>query len=217
MMDKIRGGDKVSGKKVVTIVLICIMLIMAGCSRPAVTEPPGITPEEITGEEPPALEEQEPEAPAPPDRTTLGGVSLGDDTARVQLMLGKNNTEEILPEDPFYSQGARIWAYPKGITVTFDLKSNRAINLEVTAADCATNLGVRVGDNAGEVMAEYRALYEEYEGLHSEGPIPGWFRVENGWLLIFDFDREDETLVNSDVGAEAIVETIVLARAVDFD
>jgi hypothetical protein len=207
-----------SGKRVGTIVLICLMLlIMTGCSRPAATEPPETTPEETPGEEPPASEEPEPEAPTPPERTTLGGVSLGDDTARVQLMLGNNYAEEILPEDPFYSQGTRIWAYPKGITVTFSLKSDRMVHLEVTAVDCATNLGVRVGDSAADVLAEYRTVYEEYEGLHSDGAIPGWFRVENGGLLIFDFDREDGALANSDVGAEAVVEAIVLAQAADFD
>lgn len=209
-----------SEKRLGIIVLICIILLaLAGCRRPAVSEPPEDTPggEQSTELEPEPEPGTEPETTPKPERTTLGGVSLGDNSARVRLMLGNNYSEEIFPDDTYYGQGVRVWSYPKGITAIFGLDSDKAIHLEAESSACATNLDVRVGDSAAAVLAKYRAIYEEYQGMYSDGPIPGWFLVENGGLLIFDCDPDDGTLANTTVGEAAAVEAIVLARARDFD
>ncbi len=201
----------------VWLLVFALILALAGCAKPAVTPEPEPEPTPEPEPEPTPEPEPEPEPPELPERTTLGGVRLGDSAERVSMLLGKNFTEEPSGDEGWYGEDTVLRSYPRGMVLTMGLKTGKVLRLETDTAEYATNLGVRVGSRADDALAQYRELYDEFEGANSDGPIAGWFKVESGGLLIFDFDAEDGMLINPEVKQHAAVEVIVLAYTRHFD
>ena len=66
-------------------------------------------------------------------------------------------------------------------------------------------------------MSKYRKLYTEPETIHSDGKLEGWFDVGDGMVLIFDFNKDDNMIINVDISLDSKVELIKLTKMMYLD
>ncbi|MBE3581516.1 MAG: hypothetical protein IMW96_07800 [Thermoanaerobacteraceae bacterium] len=228
--------------KILLIVLIAILsLALISCSRAEKEEGAGNPPESNTnsgqvdaasknplpsdtlGEAPTGGPDTPVQSPASGQgdksaaRTSIAGIHLGDTREDVLRLLG-NNYQETLNEEPaYYGEGQYIWKYDAGIDIVIGRDSSKVLDIMVYSPDFKTDLGAKVGDTAGDVLAKYRAKYKEPESRHGEGTLEGWFEVEDGGYLIFDFNKNDGSLVNGTIKDEDRVEMIRLIHSFYLD
>ncbi len=150
--------------------------------------------------------------------TSLGGISLGDTPQAVINILGKNYTESTEPDIAGYvGEDMTVWSYESGITVIFGKTSGKVLKVTTANPDFKTDLGIKVGDDAKTVYETYKSLSEEAESRHSNEILEGWFLMKDGAVMIFDFDKSDGAMVNSNVTPDSKVEEIILAYWNHFD
>jgi hypothetical protein len=150
--------------------------------------------------------------------SSLGGISLGDSPERVVAVLGSNYTESTEPDVAgFIGEDMAVWSYESGIVVYIGQSSGKVLKIKSTSPDLQTDLGIRGGDNAETVFEAYRPLYKEAVSRHWDEVLEGWFHMEDGAVMIFDFDKSDSVLVNRDVTRDSLVEEIILAYWAHFD
>ncbi|HHW06349.1 MAG TPA: hypothetical protein GXX34_02240 [Clostridia bacterium] len=147
---------------------------------------------------------------------SVAGICLGDHKDKVKELLGGDFTEIPYAEAGHFDEPYVLWEYPAGYSIAIGRTSGRVLQIAATAPGAGTNLGARVGDRAGEVLALYRASYEEPVSIHG-GDLPGVFKVENGQAVIFDFNMEDGLVNPAGVEPEGVVERIVLTYPVYLD
>jgi len=150
--------------------------------------------------------------------SSLGGISLGDSLQTVVDVLGNNYTESTESDNAEYiGEDMTVWSYESGIVVSFGKTSGKVLRITSTSTDLKTNLGIKVGDAAKTVFETYKPLYEEAVSRHSDEMLTGWFLMEDGAVMIFDFDKSDGAVVNSNVTPDSSVEKIILAYWKHFD
>jgi len=86
------------------------------------------------------------------------------------------------------------------------------LEIELTSTKYETWLGDRIGHAAEEVLTKYRKKYTEPETIHSDGKLEGWFDLGKGIVLIFDFNKDDNMIVNTDITPDSKVELIKLTK-----
>jgi hypothetical protein len=146
--------------------------------------------------------------PASDEKIYLAGVSLGDSADTVKKILGDNYSCESMPED-WYSQKTSRWSYGDKIEVIIGEETDTVLTIGVYDESFTTTNGERTGLKAKEVLQAYQDKYQLVRD-HFEGrEIPGWFVVEEGVWLIFNF-KDDGTLVNQTIDPEDTVESIHL-------
>jgi hypothetical protein len=154
----------------------------------------------------------------PEETPTLGGIGLGASQDQVLGILGDRYTETIHQDlGHMIGEDLVVWTFDQGIEVTFGKRSGRAIRVTVQDPDFPTNLGVKVGDHAQTALDNYRDSYQEARSRHYDTVLEGWFLLEEGAVLILDFDASDGSLVNGPIQAGSSIEQIVLAYWEHFD
>lgn len=152
------------------------------------------------------------------DISGLGGISLGDSPERVIEVLGSNYTESVEPDTAgFIGEDMTVWSYENDTVVYIGQTSGKVLKVTTASPDLKTSLSIKVGDNAETVFKAYRLLYEEAVSRHRDEVLEGWFLMEDGIVMIFDFDKSDGVMVNSDVTSDFAVEEIILAYWKHFD
>lgn len=147
---------------------------------------------------------------------SIAGISLWDHKDKVQEMLGSNYTETHYEEAGHFYEPFSLWKYEDGFTITIGQTSNKVLQIEATAPGAETNLGAKVGDDAGDVLKVYREKYREPTSIH--GPeLLGVFKVENGQAMIFDFNIEDGLVNPEGTELEGPVERIILTYPTYLD
>ena len=91
------------------------------------------------------------------------------------------------------------------------------LRIASTSPDLQTDLGIKAGDDAKTVFDAYKPLFEEAISRHSNEVLDGWYIMDDGTVMIFDFDKSDDTLVNSNIMPDSNVEEIILAYWSHFD
>ncbi len=167
---------------------------------PSPTPPPAIDPEKTTD-----------------TRTSIGGIHLGDSRDDVKKTLGDKYKETVNEEPAYYGEGQYIWKYDQGIDVVIGKESLKVLDIMAYTPAVKTNLGVGVGDSAKDVLAKYKAKYKEPQSRHGEGKLEGWFEVEDGGYLIFDFNKNDGSIVNGELKDDSRVEMIKLVFSFYLD
>lgn len=154
-------------------------------------------------------------AKEPASNTTdalLVGVKIGDTPEQVRAALGTDYKEAAT--DGLHS--GTTWTYP-GIAVFFVKDTNKVMSVTINKPGYKTSLGATLGDKADTVLSEYRAKYKEFISPHTNSPITGWFEVEPGVLLIFDFDASDGMQANNKITSGSKVKSIGLVSRQALD
>lgn len=150
--------------------------------------------------------------------TSLGGIRLGDTSEKVTEKLGKPESDNAFDDESgLIGEGYHLWEYSRGMEALIGSDSGKLLGITVTSSEFSTNLGVKVGDTAADALKKYRAKYQEFQGANSDGKLTGWFAVEDGMLVILDFNKSDGTRINESVSSDSKVESIELAYAGQFD
>ena len=97
---------------------------------------------------------------------SLAGLCLGDSVTKVNEILGNTFEETAYDVAGHYPESYIVREYAEGVTVILGQDSLTVFELRTTKAPFTTNLGVKVGDSAKDVLNLYRANYEEPESIH---------------------------------------------------
>jgi len=146
---------------------------------------------------------------------SLAGIRLGASAEEVVGRLGSEYREEKFDDGGFFGESFAIWHY-EGIDVVIGLESEKVLQLEAYIPQFVTQNGDKVGNEASKVLEKYRAEYPEYEGANSDGPLGGWFQLDESTLLIFSFN-EDRSRFNQVIPENSKVEAITLGYTYFFD
>lgn len=207
-------------KKTFLLLLILFLTMpILGCT-PQETAPPNQPSLETPGG--PAQQAEDQPAETPPAQQAgnpaafqahLGGIALGDSKEKVIQTLGSAYQEQAAEADlTLNGEPFAIMTYANGTVVVVSAKSNRVMEIETTSPATSTNLGFKVGDKAADVLAAYRAKYQEPVSRHDDSKLTGWFLLnEDEALVIFNFDQTD-SLVNPDLKPDARVSRIKLSN-----
>ncbi|MBE3582303.1 MAG: hypothetical protein IMW96_11845 [Thermoanaerobacteraceae bacterium] len=150
-------------------------------------------------------------------RTSVGGIHLWDSPEDVQKVLGKDCRQIFVQEEAYYGESQFIWQYDEGIEIVIGVDTRKVLDIVAYSPAFATNLGAKVGDRAGDVVALYRSRYKEPQSRHGPGILEGWIEVGDGAYLIFDFDRDNGTYVNETWKDGDKVELIKLTHSFYMD
>lgn len=149
---------------------------------------------------------------------SLGGISLGDSSQSVISILGSNCTKTDEPDSAGYiGEDMTVWRYESGISVTIGKTSGKVLKISSVSPDFQTELGVKAGDDLNTVYESYGPLYKEAVSRHGDEVLRGWFHTGEEAVIIFDFDKSDNTLINSSITPESEVEEIIIAYWKHFD
>ncbi|HHW49625.1 MAG TPA: hypothetical protein GXX14_13565 [Clostridiaceae bacterium] len=149
---------------------------------------------------------------------SLGGISLGDTSEDVVANLGDSYSESTESDvSGFIGEDLAIWNYDNGITVSIGKTSGKVLRIVSSSPDFKTDLGIKVGDVADTVFKTYKPMFKEAVSRHSDETLVGWFIMKDGAVIIFDFDKSDDTLINSDITSDSEVEEIILSYWKYFD
>ncbi|NLI92916.1 MAG: hypothetical protein GX434_12185 [Peptococcaceae bacterium] len=158
-----------------------------------------------------------PRVPGVDQTPGIGGISLGDSTAKVTNILGSEYQEKYIDEDGYFGEPYYERTYSVGIQFILGKNTAKVLQITSTAENMATDMGIKIGDPAANVLQKYREKYKEPVSQHGAGTLEGWFEVEDGQLMIFDFNANDETMVNQKISKDAKVERIILAYSKFMD
>ncbi|WP_258360341.1 hypothetical protein [Moorella sulfitireducens (nom. illeg.)] len=180
---------------------------------------PGDTPGEVAagGPDTPVQSPAPGQEDKPATRASIAGIHLGDSREDVQRILGDKYQETLIDEMAYYGEKLYIMKYDAGIEVLIGRDSLEVLDIMAYSPAYATDLGVKVGDSAKDVLAIYRTKYKEPQSRHGSGTLEGWFEVEDGVYLIFDFNKSDGSLVNGPIKDNDRVEMIRLIHSFYLD
>lgn len=149
---------------------------------------------------------------------SLGGISLGDTSEDVIAKLGDDYSESTEPDVlGAIGEDITVWNYNSGITISIGKTSGKVLRIVSASPDFQTDLGIKVGDDAKIVFEMYKPVSDEAVSRHSNETLEGWFLMEDGTVIIFDFDKSDDSIVNSDITPDSSVEEIILSYWKYFD
>lgn len=143
-------------------------------------------------------------------KPSIAGISLGDSVSKVEMILGENYENTLHEEMGHFGEAYFVREY-EGISFIIGKDSQKVLEIDVTSDEYETWLGDKIGDSAGDVLAKYREKYTEPETIHSDGKLLGWFELGDGLVIIFDFDKDDQMIINTEINDDSKVELIKLA------
>jgi hypothetical protein len=141
-------------------------------------------------------------------KVTVAGIYLGESTEAVKEKLGENYTSESMGNDWFGEQTSR-WNYGENLEVIVGEETNSVLQINLYSDAFTAANGEKTGVTAGKVLPAYLDKYPLAKD-HFEGKeIPGWFVVDEGVWLIFNF-KDDDTMVNQEIADDETVQSIHL-------
>lgn len=147
----------------------------------------------------------------------IGGLALGDSLERVNSILGSDYEETIQMEEAYYGEPQIIREYLEGLTVIIGKESGKVLQIFCASPEFSTDMGAHVGAGAEAVLKQYRAIYEEPVSRHTNEKLIGWFKVGEDKLVIIDFNKDDQSMLNDPVEPDSQVERIILAYSSFMD
>ncbi|HBW38279.1 DUF3221 domain-containing protein [Desulfosporosinus sp. BICA1-9] len=150
-------------------------------------------------------------------RPSIGGIHLGDSQSQVDEIMGRVFKEEPFDEPGHFPEPWNRRTYDKGITVIIGKDSGQVLELETSSAQFHTNRGVKTGDIAKEVFDNYGSSYKQFESRHEDGSLIGFYELGDGQIIIFDLDKDDNSLLNEDVKIDSKIELIRITKASFLD
>jgi len=142
------------------------------------------------------------------ERVLVAGISLGDSADEVEKILGDEYTSQSLDEAWFGEPTSR-WLYGDNIEVIIGEESNAVFQINLYSDAYTTSSGDKVGAKAKNVLPAYEDKYPLAQDHFEGNELPGWFVVDEGEWLIFNF-KNDDTMINQTIKAEDQVKSIHL-------
>jgi len=143
---------------------------------------------------------------------SIAGVCLDDAAEIVDMILGDDYEQTFSEIEGHFGEPYYIRNYNDGLSILIGQNSGKVLEIELTSTNYETWQGDKIGDTADKVLSKYREKYTEPETIHSDGKLEGWFDIGNGIILIFDFDKDDNMIVNKDITPDSKVELIKLTK-----
>lgn len=188
-------------KKIILAILIVTVIAISGCSQEK--KPQKNKPQEGSKQE----ENIQDKTPG------IGGIHIGDSKDKVVEILGTDYKETVEDESGYFGEPYVLMEYKDKAQVVVGRDTKKVFEMVSYTPDLATNIGVKVGDTAKDTLEKYRSKYEETQSIHTGGKLTGWFNVENGAIMILDFNKNDETMINENVTPESKIEMIKLTHS----
>lgn len=176
-------------KQVIMVAIIGFMLVIGGCA--------GEPQDEII--------------------PSIGGIHLGDSRTQATDVLGSDYEETFQEEGGHFGESYYIWDYQEGVKLIIGKESGKVLQIDVTTPEMETDMGVKVGDKVTAAIGKYQEEYTEPESIHSGEKLQGWFEVGEEALVIFDVDKDDDTIVNPEITPDSEVEMIRLVYSKYID
>lgn len=202
-------------QKKLAIGILAVALLLTGCNDSTQeqnipnntpsqgTDLPGKVEDENQGKN---TEENNQGTPA------LGKIHVGDDFSKVEELLGKDYTETFHEEPGHFTEAWYHREYSQGLTLVVGKDSNKVLEIDALSPDYPTNLGIKVGDTAEKVAQVYGEKYKLMESRHGDGQVEGFYMLEDGMVMIFDYNKDDDQLINTDIKPDSKVELIRLTK-----
>jgi hypothetical protein len=149
-------------------------------------------------------------------RSSLGKIHLADSAGLVEQVLGKDYKETFVEEPGHFSEPWLKREYTKGISVILGKNSGKVLEVDTVAPEFITNLGAKVGDTAKTVFEQYSSKYKIYQSPHGD-KLEGFYALEDGQVIIFDTNKNDDMLFNSVIKPDSKVEKIRLTYSKQLD
>ncbi|MGS0763798.1 hypothetical protein [Syntrophomonas curvata] len=146
--------------------------------------------------------------PAAVKKVTVAGIGLGDSGKDVKQKLGMDYMSESMDGD-WFGEPASRWLYDDDVEVIMGDETGKVLQVNLYDDDYTAPDGCRVGDKAEKVLPAYADKYPLAQDHFEGNELPGWFVVEEGVWLIFNF-KDDDTLVNQPIAPEDKVESVHL-------
>lgn len=150
-------------------------------------------------------------------RASLGKIRLGDAFSQVEQILGKDYKETLHDEPGHFSEPWYSREYNKGIKVVVGKKSGKVLEIDAIDADFTTNLGAKVGNTAERVKDLYATKYKPFESRQGDGPLEGFYLLDEDLVIIFDYNKDDDQLFNTNIKPDSKVEMIRLTHSQYLD
>jgi hypothetical protein len=150
-------------------------------------------------------------------KATVAGIRLGDSADILEKKFGTVIKEIPLEQPNYYGKTVSQVEYNNGVSAFIDKDSNTILEISVEAGDYETNLGLKLEDSADDVLRKYSTEYKLFKGDNSDDYLKGWYIVEEGELLIFDFKKDDGTHYNESINNSDRVVSITLSHPMYFD
>ena len=146
------------------------------------------------------------------DVPSIAGICLDDTKEKIDKVLGKDYKETFSEVEGHFGEPYYLREYIDGISLIIGKNSRKVLEIELVSGNYQTWLGDNIGDTAGDVLSKYREKYAEPKSIHSDEKLEGWFDVGDGILIIFDFNKDDDTITNVDISPDSKVELIKLTK-----
>lgn len=150
-------------------------------------------------------------------RASLGKIHLGDPFSQVEQHLGKDYKETLHDEPGHFTEPWYSREYNKGIKVVVGKNSGKVLEIDALAADFTTNLGAKVGDTAERIRDLYATKYKPFESRQGDGPLEGFYLLDEDLVIVFDYNKDDNQLFNTNVKPDSKVEMIRLTHSQYLD
>jgi hypothetical protein len=155
-------------------------------------------------------------SPGIPEVPSIAGISLGDSIKKVEMIFGENYKDTLYEEFGHFGEPYYVREYD-GISLIIGKDSEKVLEIDVLSDKYETWLGDKIGDAADVVLPKYREKFTEPVSIHDGSTLEGWFELGDGLLLIFDFDKDDEMIINPEITSDSKVEVIKLTHMAYMD
>ncbi len=204
-------------QKRLAVGVLAVALLLTGCNNsPQDQNIPNDTPGQVT-DLPGNADNENQGKNTQESNPALGKIHVGDDFSKVEELLGKDYKETFHEEPGHFTEAWYHREYSQEITLRVGKDSNKVLEIDALSSDHPTNLGIKVGDTAEKVAQVYGEKYKLMESRHGDGQVEGFYMLEDGLVMIFDYDKDDDQLINTDVKPDSKVELIRLTKAEFLD
>jgi hypothetical protein len=200
-------------KKIVLVFLAVVLALSLFACTSSNSNP------SVDNQESPTLNDNQDETKPHEDETSpsIAGICLDDTSEQVDNVLGSDYTETYMDIAGHFGESYYVREYNDGLSVIIGKDSDKVLEIELVSDKYQTWLGDKIGDTANDILSKYRKLYTEPETIHSDGKLEGWFDVGDGMVLIFDFNKDDNMIINVDISLDSKVELIKLTKMMYLD
>jgi hypothetical protein len=182
-------------KKTIVVIIALLMVFTIGGCKQNVTNPPKV-------------EEQNPQT-QDSTKPSIGNIHLGDSKDEVIKAFG-SDYKETFEEDPaLLGEAFYKWVYTRGVNVIIGKDTNSLLEIESSDATLETNLGAKIGDTYESINNKY-GEYKSVTSNQDNSTLVGWYELGEGQIVIFDFNKNDEAMVNFNVKPDSKVEMMKL-------
>lgn len=200
----------------VVIAVILVLGVFTGCKNNKGAEDTTKQPPKV--EQPTTKEPKETE-PQVNKGTNIGGFYLDQPVDDIKKKLGEADSVQSV-EEGYYGEPYDIWEYKgeSGGYMNFIIgkNTNKVLDIIIAVSGYKTDLGIEVGDSYDDIKKQYGS-YKNVISNQDQKEIIGWYDLNNGQIIIFDFDSEDQSPINQQVKPESKAEAIRISRIDYFD